>query len=629
MGTLATNQSWGSGPVIYFDFSYDHYRSGADMRYRVNITVHAIGGASYYGYPIKFDISVNNTTVTTGASIKSDFPTQWDEYTWSSDWFTVRNITSGKVPLGLSAYSANGSWRTGTWSYSMSVDPAGSKITAYNGTLGETNSISVTRYNSGFTHTIVATCGTDSQTVCTKSSATTVTWVPKLAFAKQAPSGSLVTVRLTCTTYSGSSQVGETSSVTVSMAIPSSVAPTATLVLSDPTGTRSKIGAYVQGLSTLRVRTNAAGAEGSTVTEITVAVAGVGNFTGADITTGLLPVSGSITVTVTVKDDRGRSGTVTATVTALAYQAPTCSVIDAMRCTATGAEQADGGYGKLVFTAQIAALNNHNTAKFVLQYRVSGTDAWTEVTLSGLANQYTVTDYSVIIPGAIAGNVAIEARILMVDSFREVTSATRAVPIGFMLAQTSKGGTGIAFGQQCTEDNRFIVALQAIFKGKFKLGHYSGLDIGDNGINLAEPTISPGLLNITAPKGLTVNGRAVGGGGAETGHDNNGGSWVKYSDGYMDVYRTLQFTDSIDLYSDYYGAYTQNDGTFINYPVKFVEPPMVQIQLIGIGCYLTFSLQESTNVSNLEYSPLIFANSKYSLSNAKFRIHVHAHGKYK
>ena len=461
MTNLATEAQWGTGPKIYVSFDYEYSRDASAMKYRFKITVKALptSGSGYFGYPIYSTITLNNSDVESGHQLKASTPNQWNSaITYTTGWFTVNNKTSGTTPVSFKIYSGNGSTRSATYTYNLYVSPAVSTVSASTGTLGTAQTLSVTRYSTSYTHTITYTCGSASGTICTKSSSTSVSFTPPLSLASQNTSGTTVSITLTITTYNGNTVVGS-STKTYTANIPSSVKPTLTLTLSDPNGYSSTYGGYVQTKSKLKVQLNVTQAYGSAISTYKVVVAGVTyNTNGCTVD---LPTSGTVSISATVTDKRGRSGTATGSITVVAYSAPAVTALSVARCDQNGNIQSDGAYAKITFSARITSLSNNNTAQYKWSYEVKNSGSWTTTTLTELAGQYTVTDATVIFPVDIdkAYQISIQAK----DAFSGPWSSYKTVPVAFVLIQTTADGTGLGIGQRATENNKLLIGLDTKF----------------------------------------------------------------------------------------------------------------------------------------------------------------------
>ena len=156
MITLAS-LDWGTGPKIPIVFAYEHQRSGADMQYRAKVTINPITSTSgHFGYPIYLKLTIGGTLRET-TTLKAASPDKWTSaITYTSPWYTVAGKTSGTTVVSFNIYSGMGSTRNETYSYSMAVDPAASLLAAPNGTLGTALTLTVTKYNTAFTHTVPA-----------------------------------------------------------------------------------------------------------------------------------------------------------------------------------------------------------------------------------------------------------------------------------------------------------------------------------------------------------------------------------------------------------------------------------------------------------------------------------------
>ena len=223
MITLAS-VNWGSGPTIPVTLAYEHKRSGADMQYRAQVTIGTLASSTaHFGYPIYLKLTIGGSLRET-TTLKAASPDKWSSaITYTSPWYTVAGKTTGTTAVSFNIYSGSGSTRNATYSYSMAVDPAASLLAAPNGTLGTALTLTVTKYNSAFTHTITYTCGNATGTVCTTVPDTSVSWGTSngntVALAAQNTAGQSVTVKFTIITYSGGTEVGRNSASCV-MAIP-------------------------------------------------------------------------------------------------------------------------------------------------------------------------------------------------------------------------------------------------------------------------------------------------------------------------------------------------------------------------------------------------------------------------
>lgn len=470
---------WGSGPVIGVSFAYERWRVGAAMQYRVQVTVNPVSGASSFGYPIYLGLYINGV-VRTSVTLKAASPSRWTSaIVWTSDWYTVADKTSGTTPVSFNLYSGSGSSRNNTYSYAMAVDPAASTLTVASGTLGQAQTLTLTRYSAAFKDTITWTCGTASGTIAALSQETSFSFTPPMDLAAQAPNAAAVEIRFAVSTYQadGTTLVA-TSSTTIAAAIPETVKPSCALAVSDPTGSLSAYGAYVQGRSRLHLVVTPTLAYGSEIASYQIVADGK-TYTASDVTTDPIAGSGTLTLTARVTDRRGRTSDAAAvTITVLPCAAPQISSFTAQRCGADGTPDEEGLYIKVTFSAAISPLNNQNTTAYRVRYKKTGTEDWTTVTLTDYAGQYAVSSGTTVFAAAAAD--AWDVQISAQDAFAE-TAQTRSVPIAFSLVNYNASGKGLAFGRISQIEGAFEVDMPARFYKGVNISSPLGLESGGVG----------------------------------------------------------------------------------------------------------------------------------------------------
>ena len=451
MISLGSSRWTSSSPNITLSFAYEKQRSGANMQYRAQITVSTVTGSSYFGYPIYMKLTIGGELRET-KTIKAASPSQWSSaITYTSPWYTVSNKTTGTTPISFNVYSGLGSSRTATYSYNMGVDPAASKISASNGTLGTALTLTLTRYNSSFTDTITYTCGTATGTVVSDSKATSVDWNADngntVALAAQNTSGLTVPVTFTVKTYSSGTLVG-TNTVKVTMEIPKSVGPSVALSVTDAAGYFGTYGAYVQGYSKLKITATPTLAYGSPIKTYAITADGK-SYSTNPATTPALQGKGTLTLTAKVIDNRDRSSTTaTKDITVLEYAKPVVN-LSVYRCNSSGTKDSEGAYMKIVVTSTISSLNSKNSATYKVVHPGG--------TLTGSGTSFT----SSVLACDVSSTHNIEVTIT--DKLSSTTKAA-VIPIAYTLLDYYETGKGIAFGKVATRDG-FDCAMQAYFTG--------------------------------------------------------------------------------------------------------------------------------------------------------------------
>lgn len=442
MSTTLGWPSWGSGPTISLWYGYDYQRSGADMQYRIYGEVNTSGASLYFGYSIDADVYLDGTWKY-GKHLKDNSPSNWSNtLTFDSGWQTVANKVGGSTSCSIKL-STNAPRGNSTWNYTLAVLPAGSDISAPNGTLGVQETITITKRNPAFTDTVTWSCGSQSGTIVTDTLAGSADWTPPLSLASEVTDSTSVPIKLTTTTKSGGTVV-QTKDITITCAIPASIKPTASVAISDPTGNLATYGAYVQTKSTLRAQVTATEAYNSPINTYSVQADG-NTYTGADTTTPVLQNAGAQTVTATATDKRGRtSDPATASYTVLAYLQPYLSACYIVRGDSDGTENPEGHYMVITFSGDVTPLNNVNSATWAVRYKVAGSGTWTNHPINALNGTYHVVSHQEVIAAADAD--AFDVEVTITDDFGMVIAGSGNIPIAYTIMNWRVEGDGMAIG---------------------------------------------------------------------------------------------------------------------------------------------------------------------------------------
>lgn len=363
---------------------------------------------------------------------------------------------------------------TQTKTLTLNTIPRASAVSAPStGTLGTALKITIDRKCANFTDKLYYKIGSNGAVQITEydGTAKTYSWTPPVSLAINAPNSTKLAVTLIANTYNGTAYVGR-SECTVTLAIPSSVVPTLSVSVTDPTGNKTKYtGYFLQLLSKITVKITGTGAQGSTIKSYSIKVgwsAGSGTLytaSAATGTTGLLPYYGTVYITCAVTDSRGRTATKSLSYTVSKYSVPTISSISATRCTQNGTASRTGEYGKVTFTAAITPLSNKNTAAYMVQYReYGGTGLWTDVTPTiPEADKYAPKNSTTIFPADT--NKRYTVRVVATDAFSTSNSGMRDISASFVLQHLAKSKSSVGIGRLCDDDKTkaFQVGLDAYF----------------------------------------------------------------------------------------------------------------------------------------------------------------------
>ena len=366
-----------------------------------------------------------------------------------------------------------------------------STLSSGNFTMGTAGTITVTRGNNTYTHTVTYSFGSQTGTIVTKSSSTSISFTPSTSLASQVPNATSGILTLTCETFNGNTSLG-TTSITKTLSVPDSIKPT----VSSATyaNTNNSLGVYVATLSAVRVTAvSATAGTGATIQSYSTTFNGQ-TYNGTSFTTAIPATSGSYNLVITVTDSRGRTGTKTYTIAYAAYSAPTLS-FTAVRTDASGNADDTGAYMKFTMTGTACSVKSgsteKNSATGKIEYRKVGDSTWT--TLNATASGLNAT-YSGVV--AAAASDAYEVIASVTDkagttTVKNATVSSASYPMTFY-----RGGKGVAFGRVANK-NGFVCEMDAEFNGGFKA----------NGVRLLGGTTT--IANGTNLNTLTTLGEYV------------------------------------------------------------------------------------------------------------------------
>lgn len=400
---------------------------------------------------------------------------RWNPYNYSTTgWYKLgsKSITVNHNADGTKSVTLTAEWDCGfdssytprhlslSATVTLTTIPRASVVSAAKtGTLGTALTISLNRKSESFTDKLYYKIGNNSAVLITGDAGTSYSWTPPVDLATNAPNSATLPVTIISNTYNGDNYVGR-SECQVMLSVPESVAPTLSFAISDPTGVKETYGGYVQLRSKIHVEITASGAQGSTIKSYSIKVGGIYASNASSGTTDYLPNSGTLEITCTVTDSRGRTASQTQNITVLAYSRPTIAAISAARCNQDGTANRAGTYGKVTFSASITPLSNINTAAYAVQYREVGSDSWSTAD-SPAAGNFAPADVSVVFPAD--KNKRFEVRVVATDAFESIGSSIRDLPAAYALYHLAKHLISVGIGRLCDKLNAFQVGLDAYF----------------------------------------------------------------------------------------------------------------------------------------------------------------------
>ena len=381
---------------------------------------------------------------------------------------------------------------TGSGSFTLNTIPRASQPSCITwpehtqnvGYFGDEISIHMNRNSADFTHTVRYQFGSVSGTIA-EGVETGVRWVIPLSLMDLLPAVTSGSGTIYVDTYNGSTKIG-TKWCGFTAKVPASVKPTCTFTLEDITGVDDIYGSPVKGLSKIKVTVTANEAYSSPIASCVISANGV-RYSGLTATTGLLKTSGTSTVTATVTDKRGRSGSVSYDMSVQNYAAPAVTALSVRRCNQDGTANKRGGYIKVTFSAAISSMSSKNNALYYLYYKKSTDSSYTKVSLTALTNQYSVSNYSYIFDASTSSSydVRVEAVDRHITGAKSTKAPTAASIFSWRGFKTSNGvEDGVGIGKVPNKPNTLQVGWDAEFdKTVVQTGNsYCSYSLGTSGV---------------------------------------------------------------------------------------------------------------------------------------------------
>ena len=380
------------------------------------------GPAHSFNYGNVLVVAINGTTLINSSNYKSVVLTGTSEsspFVMCSGSVTIPHNSDGTKSFEFSfAYSqsqSQASLKTLTVSGTHActqIARASSVSTPSTCAFGAAAKITISAASSTFTHNLRYEIGSKTGTI--KNNASTETsWTVPDSLMSELPNTTQGVMTIYCDTYLNGTKIG-TKSTTMTVTIPASVVPTLSVAISEAASMPSGISGYIQQKSRLKVVSTAAGVYGSGIKTCVVTVDGA-QYSGTSITTNVIGHYGTLTVSVTVTDTRGRSTTKKVDITVAQYIQPMLSSVTAYRCKSATDQTADsaGEYICVKPRGSITPLNSQNAKTCTVYYRTSTASGYTSKALT--MGDYTLdTEYVIF---AAAGTSSYFIYVNLKDSF--------------------------------------------------------------------------------------------------------------------------------------------------------------------------------------------------------------------
>lgn len=410
---------------------------------------------------LKNGVSFSNAGIKTNVSVTCDgqtktfaAPTSYNvgangSLTLGSVSFTVSHASDGKKSVSYSAswtppYLYGGGTATGSGSKTLTTIPRKSTFTFPSTiTLGTAYTFTITRQSSSFTHDVYYKLSGGSWVRLATGVATSYSWTPPLSLASSYPNQTSFAITVAVNTLSGSTVIYNDPGRSVTVNIPSSIAPS----ISGPSisrvdnGVPASWGIYVRYFSKANVSISGAGSYGSAISAYSLSGGGYSS-SGSTLATGTLNTAGTITFSGTVRDSRGRTKSASASITVYDYWWPTASIV-AERCNSNGTTNPDGVYVKVIASYAIASVNGKNG---VASRKI-------EIIGTSYNNTSFASGTAVVLGGAVSVDKSYTVKVSVTDGLGQSATAQTTVSTGVVTIDYKAGGKGVAFGKVSETDN--------------------------------------------------------------------------------------------------------------------------------------------------------------------------------
>lgn len=330
-------------------------------------------------------------------------------------------------------------WGDVSYNFVLTTIPRATQVnvSASTATMGTSITVNTPRpAGTSFTHTLTYVFGNASGTIASGVE-TSQAWTLPLDLASQIPSSTSGSGTITCRTYNGGTHIGTTTCGFTAL-VTGAMYP---WVDNSVTGNALLGGNYVQNKSTLNVSVSEGGSYSSWITYRNTTITGASSNGAQSFLSSTLTAAGSIAITTTVTDSRGRSDSHTSYVTVVAYSIPTVTSLTAFRSNADGTANPSGAYIKMTASGVISSVNTANGRTATLRHRVAGTSTWT--------NDVNVTNtYSPSMSFVASASTAssFEVGVYIADTYSSATAET-SVSSGFVLMDFHSSGNSMAIGK--------------------------------------------------------------------------------------------------------------------------------------------------------------------------------------
>jgi hypothetical protein len=465
------------GMTLQADYSYTQNASANTST--VTVTLKLINHYALYATAISGSyISVGGNKSNYSKSISYGGSTTTST-TLATKTVTVTHNSDGTATCNIAGtFIMNGTYRdsyVGTMSVNQTITlpkiaRSSSFTVSSSVNTGSAISGTVTPSSTAFNHKIQLKIGsTVKDTITLAVGTTTFSYtIPHSWF----PSSTSGTVSAVLQTYNGTTLIATTSK-NITANVPASIVPSVS-AFTAAIAANGLSGSYVQSKTTAKLTATAAAGSGSSIKSYTYSgpnITSSGNSTTTtanNITTAAIKSSGTLTYTVQVQDNRGRTASKTVTISVQPYSVPSISSVSVKRCDANGNLSDSRTYARYTINSSYSAVGGNNTRTVTVAYSSNNGSSYSAETTLQAATDTVSTKTGTYGGGAFAVASSYVLRFTIKDAYGATATMTAPLQSAARPINISANGKGVAIGGMSTK-NAFEVSMAADFNSSVNI----------------------------------------------------------------------------------------------------------------------------------------------------------------
>lgn len=353
---------------------------------------------------------------------------------------------------------------------------------------------SITPSSSAFNHKVLLKVG--SRLMTTLNIQTGETTFAQSVGHDWFPSSTSGVISAVLETYNGTTLVATTSK-NITANVPASVVPSVSS-LTAAIAANGLNGLYVQGKTTAKLTATATAGSGSTIKSYTFSGPSMSASatTANNATTTVITTAGTLTYTVQVLDNRGRSASRTVNIMVYPYTAPNIGPVAVQRCDANGNLTQSGTYAKYTVNSSYSNVGGNNTRTVTVAYSSNNGSTYSAETTLQATSDTTNTKTGVYGGGAFALASNYIIRFTIKDAYGATKTITAPLQSAARPVNIRSNGKGVAIGGMSTKDE-FEVFMPADFNSTVNIDGATTINntLTTSGIIHAKDSIHMGGTN--------------------------------------------------------------------------------------------------------------------------------------